>query len=53
MAMSRAERLKRKREAERRRQKKIFEDPERLAEVNEKRRARYHKRKNDQKGKKE
>jgi hypothetical protein len=41
MAVSREERLKRKREAEKERRKRIFEDPDRLKKENQKRRDRY------------
>lgn len=51
MAVSRAERLRRKREAEAKRRKKIFKVPEKLAELNKKRRIQYQKRKETQKGK--
>ncbi len=51
MAVSRAERLRRKREAEAKRRKKIFKDPDKLAELNKKRRIQYRKRKEAQKGK--
>jgi len=52
MAISKAERLDRKRKAELQRQKRIFQDPKLLAKLNEKRRARYAENKKKSKGKK-
>ena len=53
MGISNAERLRRKREAERKRQKRIYKDPDRLTELNRKRRARYALKQENRKGKKE